>query len=193
MMGCVSPETCWVSYKYGIIKLLIHCCILLDFSLWIVLWCTDPRISSSELWVVQIMHRCVFCLQPEDGSGEFCRKIRNNSRHNTFLCIVTSGLTLPGYICNIIDWYALVSGKWVHCPSIGAPIVVKRRAKLPRCHQLWLIDWSHQQMYCRSDRHKCISGLLCINGFGLPWTQLPLVALHHPWIILNRLPVPTSY
>jgi hypothetical protein len=33
MMGGVSPETCWASYKYGIIKILIHCCILLDFSL----------------------------------------------------------------------------------------------------------------------------------------------------------------
>jgi len=33
MMGGVWPETCWASYKYGIIKILIHCCILLDFSL----------------------------------------------------------------------------------------------------------------------------------------------------------------
>ena len=30
MMGGVSPETCWASYKYEI-KILIHCCILLDF------------------------------------------------------------------------------------------------------------------------------------------------------------------
>jgi hypothetical protein len=37
MMGGVSPETCWASYKYGIIQILIHCCILLDFSLRIVL------------------------------------------------------------------------------------------------------------------------------------------------------------
>ena len=43
MMGGLSPETCWASYKYGIIKMLIHCCILLEFSLWILLWCTDPR------------------------------------------------------------------------------------------------------------------------------------------------------
>jgi hypothetical protein len=33
MMGGESPET-RASYKYGIIKILIHCCILLDFSLW---------------------------------------------------------------------------------------------------------------------------------------------------------------
>jgi len=33
MMGGVSPETCWASYKWNN-KLLIHCCILLDFSLW---------------------------------------------------------------------------------------------------------------------------------------------------------------
>ena len=33
MMGGVSPETCWALYKYGTIKILIHCCILLDFSL----------------------------------------------------------------------------------------------------------------------------------------------------------------
>ena len=30
MVGGVSPETCWASYKYEI-KILIHCCILLDF------------------------------------------------------------------------------------------------------------------------------------------------------------------
>jgi hypothetical protein len=33
MMGGVSPETWWASYKYGIIKMLIHCCILLEFFL----------------------------------------------------------------------------------------------------------------------------------------------------------------
>jgi len=33
MIGGVTPETCWASYKYGIIKILVHCCILLDFSL----------------------------------------------------------------------------------------------------------------------------------------------------------------
>ena len=31
MMGGVSPETGWASYKYGIINILIHDCILLDF------------------------------------------------------------------------------------------------------------------------------------------------------------------
>ena len=31
MMGGVSPKTCWASYKYGIKKKLIHCCILFDF------------------------------------------------------------------------------------------------------------------------------------------------------------------
>jgi len=34
IMAGVSPETCWASYKYGTIKILIHCCTLLDFSLW---------------------------------------------------------------------------------------------------------------------------------------------------------------
>jgi hypothetical protein len=32
MMGGVSPETCWASYKYVIIKILTYYCILLDFS-----------------------------------------------------------------------------------------------------------------------------------------------------------------
>jgi hypothetical protein len=35
MMGGVLPETRWASYKYGLIKYLIHCCILLDL-LWIM-------------------------------------------------------------------------------------------------------------------------------------------------------------
>jgi hypothetical protein len=45
MMGGVSPETCWASYEENN-KILIHCCIMLEFSLWIVLWCTDPQTSS---------------------------------------------------------------------------------------------------------------------------------------------------
>jgi len=43
MMGGVSPETCWASFKIRNNKVLIHCCILLGFSLRIVLWCTDQR------------------------------------------------------------------------------------------------------------------------------------------------------
>jgi len=35
MIGGVSSETCWASYNYGTIKILINSCILLDFSLWI--------------------------------------------------------------------------------------------------------------------------------------------------------------
>jgi hypothetical protein len=45
MIGGVSPETCWASYKYGIIKvwyIVVSCWIFL----WIVLWCTNPRTSS---------------------------------------------------------------------------------------------------------------------------------------------------
>jgi hypothetical protein len=33
MMGGVSPETCWASFKIRINKILIHCCNLLGFSL----------------------------------------------------------------------------------------------------------------------------------------------------------------
>ena len=61
MMGSVSPETCWASYKYGIIKILIHCYTLLYFSLWIIrvvcrqsvysgkkrnTWCNSTRVQS---------------------------------------------------------------------------------------------------------------------------------------------------
>jgi len=45
MMGGVSPETCWASYKYGLIKIwytVASCWIFL----WIALWCMDPRISK---------------------------------------------------------------------------------------------------------------------------------------------------
>ena len=33
VMGGLSPETCWASFKIGNNKILIHFCILLDFSL----------------------------------------------------------------------------------------------------------------------------------------------------------------
>jgi len=40
-MGGVSPETCSASYKYGIIKTLIHYCILLGFYV---------RIATLAIW-----------------------------------------------------------------------------------------------------------------------------------------------
>ena len=44
MMGGVSPETCWALYKYEInFDKLLH---LVGFSIWIILWCTDPRTSN---------------------------------------------------------------------------------------------------------------------------------------------------
>jgi len=64
MMGGVSLKTCWVSYKYGIIKILIKFCTLLDFSLRIVLWCTDPRTEGFDishtirLTILQFVYHC---------------------------------------------------------------------------------------------------------------------------------------
>ena len=46
MMGVVSPEICWASYKYEIIKFWYVVASCWIFFLWIVLWCTDPRTSS---------------------------------------------------------------------------------------------------------------------------------------------------
>jgi hypothetical protein len=50
-MDGVSPETCWALYKYGIINFdtLLH---LVGFSLWIILWCKDPRTSSCAMCVL---------------------------------------------------------------------------------------------------------------------------------------------
>jgi len=49
MMGGVSPETCWASFKIRNNKILLHCCIFLGiFTVIIVLWRTGPRTSS--LW-----------------------------------------------------------------------------------------------------------------------------------------------
>jgi hypothetical protein len=46
MIGGVSPETCWASYKYGINNFDTFLHFVGIFSLWNVLWCTDPRTSS---------------------------------------------------------------------------------------------------------------------------------------------------
>jgi hypothetical protein len=48
MIGGVSPETCWASYKYEIIKILIHFWILLDFLH--ELYC-DGRIHERQIWI----------------------------------------------------------------------------------------------------------------------------------------------
>jgi len=50
MMGDVSPETCWASFKIRNNKSLIDCCILLGFSVRNVLWCTDSRTSRFRLF-----------------------------------------------------------------------------------------------------------------------------------------------
>jgi len=49
MMGGVSPETCWASYRCKIIKILIHYCILLDFSLWMKFTIPKLEILSLDL------------------------------------------------------------------------------------------------------------------------------------------------
>jgi len=47
MMGGVSPETYWASFKIRNNNILIHCCILLGFfTVRIVLWCMDPWTSN---------------------------------------------------------------------------------------------------------------------------------------------------
>jgi len=48
MMGGVSPETCWVSYKYRIIKFWYIVASCWIFSLRIVPWCTDLRTSRNR-------------------------------------------------------------------------------------------------------------------------------------------------
>jgi hypothetical protein len=45
MMGSVMPETCRASFKIRNNKTLVHCCILLGFSVRTVVRCTDPRTS----------------------------------------------------------------------------------------------------------------------------------------------------
>ena len=51
MMGGVSPETRWASYKYGIIKFWYVVASCWIFFLWNVLWCTDPRTSSFQMFL----------------------------------------------------------------------------------------------------------------------------------------------
>jgi hypothetical protein len=62
MMGGVSPETCWASYKYEInFDTLLH---LAGFFIWIILWCTDARTSNNTMITVTrtsnqtMMHGC---------------------------------------------------------------------------------------------------------------------------------------
>ena len=52
MTSGVSPETCWASYTYGIIKILIHCCILLYFLLEL---CYDARTHEHQVCVFKFL------------------------------------------------------------------------------------------------------------------------------------------
>ena len=65
MMVGVSPETCLASYKYGIIQFWYSVASCWISSLWIVLWCTDPRTSnrllpSSCRWSQQVSPKILY-------------------------------------------------------------------------------------------------------------------------------------
>jgi hypothetical protein len=47
VLGSCEPETCWASYKFEI-KILIHCCILLDFLCELYY---DARIHEHQVYV----------------------------------------------------------------------------------------------------------------------------------------------
>jgi len=59
-----SPETCWASYKYGIIKFWYIVCILLDFSLWIEN-CSNFPFTFQRILLLYIAPR-----PPQKKSGE---------------------------------------------------------------------------------------------------------------------------
>jgi hypothetical protein len=65
MMGSVSPETCWALFKIRNNKILIHCCILLGFSVRILLRCTDPRTLKFIMSVTSRQNHAAVCI-PKD-------------------------------------------------------------------------------------------------------------------------------
>ena len=66
MMGGVSPETCWVSYKYEIKFWYTDASCWI--SVWIILWCNDPRTSNTKRFGGFIR----LLLQVERGKGKTC-------------------------------------------------------------------------------------------------------------------------
>jgi hypothetical protein len=76
MTGGVWPEICLALYKYGIIKILILCCILLDFSLRIL---DDIYITNVHYTAVKI------CLQTLTSEIiKICLQILASEITNTF-------------------------------------------------------------------------------------------------------------
>jgi len=67
MMGGVSPETCWASYNYGILKFWYIVASCWIFSLWIILWSTDPR-----TWRYHISRRRQNILLNQNTAFVFC-------------------------------------------------------------------------------------------------------------------------
>jgi hypothetical protein len=107
IMGGVSPEICRASHKYEIIKILINSCILLHFSLWIVLWRTDPRTSSLKI-------NFVFFVQ-EDSSvfSLFVYVIRKNSGIPLFVLFNVRGI--PRLYIFFVNLYVIPKQvAWVH-------------------------------------------------------------------------------
>ena len=71
MMGSVSPETCWASCKWNN-EILIHFCILLDFSLWIITFLNFPFFRRySYFWALNCQYAFTYTTKesPINNSG----------------------------------------------------------------------------------------------------------------------------
>jgi hypothetical protein len=65
MMGGVSPETCWASYKHGIIKFwyIVECCLIFLYELYYDARIHEHQITWKEVVAVYIKTPSMQCLR----------------------------------------------------------------------------------------------------------------------------------
>jgi hypothetical protein len=102
--------------------MLIHCCILLDFSLWILLWCTDPRTLSYIIYVklvkmvlyfeMEIFNKISYCIRYlSDTSYCLCYKMFYG---NTHLIWIPFFLLTPLQIVRFLLYVIIIADQICH-------------------------------------------------------------------------------
>jgi hypothetical protein len=139
MMGGVSPETCWASYKYKI-KMLVTLLHLVGFSLWIILWCTDPRTSrKTEL---DYVHNLRNIWRPTDCTEHkkyWFHTLRKNSpcyrhvqvlwRNNLTLFLISNFRRVLNIVCFLlgnspVSKFYMPTFSHINTPTFSNPVIL---------------------------------------------------------------------
>jgi hypothetical protein len=125
--------------------MLIYCCILLAISVWVMLWCTDTRTSSSSTKITTFACS-IPCIavrlpqrQPTNARYSITFTIISHYKNHQNLHI--SGLNGPSTESTIIYWS-------VACKTTGAGTAVTHTRIVSTCHSTYSVQFCPLYIFC---------------------------------------------